>query len=143
MVRPLPHGAGAPYAVVLDITPRGQDAAQMALADANGNPLTGGFSRSLIGDPFNHSYLETIDTLATQTVAPRADDPALQMWFAGNELGIFDVSGHPPKGPPKLEAGCAISGTGSGRADPTGRASTPRSAPATRWAPSCASTTAT
>ena len=105
MVRPPPHGAGAPYAVVLDVTPRGKDAAQMALADAHGNPLTGGFSRSLIGDPFNHCYLETLDTLAKQTVAPRADDPGLQMWFAGNELGIFDVSGHPPKGPPKLEAG--------------------------------------
>jgi hypothetical protein len=97
MLRPPPYGAGAPYSVVLDVGPRADD---RALKDATGSLLKAGFSGQLIGDPFNPAFVKDLESLATSAVAPRAADPRLQMWFAGNEIGIFDVAGHRQHGAP-------------------------------------------
>ena len=84
-------GAGAPYAVVIYPVPRGDD---RALKDELGSVLRGGFSRSRIGDPYNPAFLADLDALVDRDVAPRRDDPGLQMWFCGNEAGVFDVAAH-------------------------------------------------
>jgi hypothetical protein len=97
MVRPPPQGAGAPYSVVLDPAPGDSS---RALKDAGGALLKAGFSGHLIGDPFNPEYVADLNAVASREVAPRADDPRLQVWFAGNEIGIFDVAGHRPHGAP-------------------------------------------
>jgi hypothetical protein len=80
-------GAGAPYMVVLNVDPRGSD---RALADEHGTVLLGGPAGHMIGDPFNPAFSADIDAVVDRQVVPRRDDPGLQMWFAGNELGIFD-----------------------------------------------------
>jgi hypothetical protein len=85
MIRP--DVVGAPYMVVLDVSPRGRD---RALKDANGEVLRGGPAGHMIGDPFNPAFLEDLDDIAERQVKPRRDDPNLQMWFAGNEIGMFD-----------------------------------------------------
>lgn len=90
MIRPRPEGAGAPYAVTLDVAARGDD---RALKDQDGNPLLSGFSAKRVGDPYNPAFLADLDAVAAK-VRARRDDPRLQMWFAGNEIGIFDVAGH-------------------------------------------------
>jgi hypothetical protein len=92
MVRP-PHdgGAGAPYAVVIYPVPAGDD---RALKDESGTVLRGGFSRRRIGDPYNPAFLADLDAMVERDVAPRRDDPGLQMWFCGNEAGMFDVGEH-------------------------------------------------
>ena len=56
--------------------------------------LTSGFSGARIGDPFNPAFLADLDALVEREVVARRDDPRLQMWFAGNEIGVFDVAGH-------------------------------------------------
>ena len=92
MIRPVEAGgAGAPYAVVLSVAPRGED---RALKDEQGAVLTSGFSGARIGDPFNPAFLADLDALVEREVVARRDDPRLQMWFAGNEIGVFDVAGH-------------------------------------------------
>jgi hypothetical protein len=92
MVRaPEAGGAGAPYAVVIGVAPRGED---RALKDEDGNVLESGFSGARVGDPFNPAFLADLDALVEAEVLPRRADPRLQMWFAGNEIGVFDVAGH-------------------------------------------------
>ena len=73
--------------VVLDVSPRGRD---RALKDGNGEVLRGGPAGHMIGDPFNPAFLKDLDDIAERQVKPRRDDPNLQMWFAGNEIGMFD-----------------------------------------------------
>ena len=85
MIRP--DVVGAPYMVVLDVSPRGRD---RALKDGNGEVLRGGPAGHMIGDPFNPAFLKDLDDIAERQVKPRRDDPNLQMWFAGNEIGMFD-----------------------------------------------------
>jgi hypothetical protein len=92
MIRPPDQGgAGAPYAVALDVAAHGDD---RALKDEQGNVLLAGFSGLRVGDPFNPGFLADLDAVAERDVTARRDDPRLQMWFAGNEIGIFDVAGH-------------------------------------------------
>jgi hypothetical protein len=92
MIRPqTAGGAGAPYAVAINVKARGPD---RALKDEHGTPLRGGFTEFLVGDPFNPLFLSDLDDMVADSVAPRRADPQLQMWFAGNEIGIFDIAGH-------------------------------------------------
>ena len=92
MIRPPERGgAGAPYAIVLDVAPRGGN---RALKGERGNVLMSGLTGERIGDPFNPTFLSDLDVLVERQVAARRADPRLQMWFAGNEIGIFDVAGH-------------------------------------------------
>jgi hypothetical protein len=92
MIRPkTAGGAGAPYAVAINVKARGPD---RALKDEHGIPLKGGFTEFLVGDPFNPLFLSDLDDMVAASVAPRRDDPQLQMWFAGNEIGIFDIGRH-------------------------------------------------
>jgi hypothetical protein len=91
MIRPPERGgAGAPYCVVLDPAPRGDD---RALRDESGTVLRSGFGERPVGDPFNPAFHRDLDALVEREVGPRAGDPGLQLWFAGNETGIFDVAG--------------------------------------------------
>jgi hypothetical protein len=93
MIRaPEAGGAGAPYAVVLDVAP--PDDSHFALHDEHDEELASGFARRRIGDPFNPAFLAHLDAMVAQKVVPRRDDPRLQMWFAGNEIGLFDIAGH-------------------------------------------------
>jgi hypothetical protein len=85
-------GAGAPYAVVLDVAPAA--GSRCALRDEHGHELSSGFAGKRIGDPFNPEFLSHLDAMVARKVARRRDDPRLQMWFAGNEIGLFDVAGH-------------------------------------------------
>lgn len=88
MIRPAEAGgAGAPYSVVVDTGPEGND---RALKDESGNLLLGGFSDDTIGDPYNPAFWADLDAKFATKVAPRKDDPRLQMWFADNEIGLFD-----------------------------------------------------
>lgn len=80
-------GVGAPYGVVIYLRPRGED---RALKDERGTALQGGYSEARLGDPFNPAYLGDLRQVAEAEVAPRRDDPRLQMWFADNETGLFD-----------------------------------------------------
>ena len=90
VVRPLRQGgAGAPYAVVIHPEPGGDDRALRA--DGDLEPLSSGFSGARIGDPYNPAFLADLDRLVAGEVAARRDDPQLQMWFCGNEIGMFDV----------------------------------------------------
>jgi hypothetical protein len=92
MVRPSSDGgAGAPYAVVIYPVPAGDD---RALKDELSTVLRGGYSGRRIGDPYNPAFLADLDALVRRDVAPRRDDPGLQMWFCGNEAGMFDVGEH-------------------------------------------------
>lgn len=92
MIRPQTDGgAGAPYAVALNVKAGGSD---RALKDEHGTPLRGGFTEFLVGDPFNPLFLSDIDDMVTGSVVARRDDRQLQMWFAGNEIGIFDIARH-------------------------------------------------
>jgi hypothetical protein len=92
MVRaPEVGGAGAPYAVVVSVAPKGDD---RALKDEAGNVLLSGFSGAPVGDPFNPDFLDDLDARIATEVVARRGDPRLQMWFAGNEIGVFDVAGH-------------------------------------------------
>ncbi len=90
MIRP-PElgGAGAPYSAVLEMSPRGDD---RALRDEDGELLHGGVSGRRMGDPFNPAFLADLDAEVAEEVVPRRDDPRLQMWFAGNEIGVFDMA---------------------------------------------------
>jgi hypothetical protein len=91
MIRPeSAGGAGAPYAVVVYINARGDD---RALRDAAGNVLSNGVAGERIGDPYNPAYAADVAAVMQATVAPRRDDPNLQMWFMGNEIGVFDRAG--------------------------------------------------
>jgi hypothetical protein len=91
MIRPaVDGGAGAPYSVVLPVVPGGDD---RALRTAAGTVLEAGFTRSRVGDPWNPAFVEDLEMMAAERVAPRADDPGLQFWFAGNEIGMFDRGG--------------------------------------------------
>jgi hypothetical protein len=88
MIRPPEAGgAGAPYTVVISPNPKGDD---RALKDEKGNLLISGYSDVRIGDPWNPAFLADLDQMVAADVAPRKNDPRLQMWFAGNEMGIFD-----------------------------------------------------
>lgn len=92
MVRPSAEGgAGAPYARILSLAPRGDD---RALKAEDGTVLRTGYSQTRVGDPWNPKYLADLDTLVAETVAPSKDDPGLQRWDAGNETGMFDVAAH-------------------------------------------------
>jgi hypothetical protein len=88
MIRPADAGgAQAPYSVVVDTSPKGPD---RALKDEAGNLLQGGFTEGLIGDPFNPAFGADLDAIMAAKLGPRKDDPRLQMWFADNEIGLFD-----------------------------------------------------
>jgi hypothetical protein len=88
MIRPSDAGgAGAPYGVVVSPSPKGDD---RSLKDENGKVLLGGYSETRIGDPWNPAFLADLDKMAADEIAPRASDPRLQMWFIGNEMGMFD-----------------------------------------------------
>lgn len=81
-------GAGAPYGVVLHgLGPASDD---RALRDHTGAVLRGGYARARVGDPFNPAWVEDVRAEVERRVRPRRDDPRLQMWFAGNEIGLFD-----------------------------------------------------
>lgn len=89
MIRPVSAGgAGAPYSIVLTTSAGGAD---RALKDESGQTLPGGISQTLLGDPYNPAFLADLDAMVASDVVPRKDDPALQMWFPGNEIGVFDV----------------------------------------------------
>ena len=88
MIRPPEAGgAGAPYAVVVTPTAKGND---RALKDEAGNVLLGGYSEARMGDPWNPVFLADLDAMVAADIAPRKTDTRLQMWFIGNEIGIFD-----------------------------------------------------
>jgi hypothetical protein len=77
MIRPPESGgAGAPYMVVLGVSPRETD---RALKDENGALLLGGPAGRAMGDPFNPSFLADIDALAEREIVPRRADRRLQM----------------------------------------------------------------
>ena len=111
MIRaPEAGGAGAPYAVVLGRRRAGED---RALKDEDGTVLLVRVrGRRMLGDPFNPAFLADLDALVEREVAPRRDDPRLQMWFAGNEIGDLRCRRARPA------AGSATSGAGCG---PTSR----------------------
>lgn len=89
MVRPVEDGgAGAPYGVVLHGLGPGAD--DRALRDHTGAVLRGGYSRARIGDPFNPAFRADVQAEVERRVRPLHGDPGLQMWFAGNEVGLFD-----------------------------------------------------
>lgn len=88
MIRPPEAGgAGAPYAVVVSPTARGND---RALKNEAGAPLLGGLTEARMGDPFHPGFLADLDEMVATEVVPRKTDARLQMWFIGNEIGIFD-----------------------------------------------------
>ncbi len=88
MIRPTASGgAGAPYGVVVSVSPRGTD---RALKNDSGTVIDAGISGTAIGDPFNPAFAADIDAMIAADVTPRRSDAALQMWFLGNEIGIFD-----------------------------------------------------
>ena len=88
MVRPVEAGgAGAPYAVVLNPAATHDD---HSLRDEHGQVLRPGYSGYRMGDPWNPCFGADLDAMVEQKVAPRAGDPQLQMWFLGNEIGIWD-----------------------------------------------------
>jgi len=92
LIRPPEQGgAGAPYSVVLSTTPGGTD---RALADEDGAPLENGVGGEWVGDPWNPGFLADLDAMVAREVAPRRDDPRMQMWFLGNEDGMFDMASH-------------------------------------------------
>jgi hypothetical protein len=92
MIRPPERGgAGAPYGVILVPAPGGTD---RALKDEHGTVLVAGLARQLLGDPFAPAFLADLDALVEREVRARRDDPGLQLWFAGNENGIFDIAQH-------------------------------------------------
>jgi hypothetical protein len=92
MIRSLDEGgAAAPFGQVLTVDARGDD---RALRDADGVVLRGGFAEARIGDPYNPAFLADIEAMVAQDVAPRVGNPRLQMWFLGNEIGLFDRAGH-------------------------------------------------
>lgn len=84
-------GAGAPFGQVLVVDARGDD---RALADEHGNVFQGGYAEARIGDPYNPAFAADIAQMVEDKVAPRIGDPRLQMWFLGNEIGLFDRAGH-------------------------------------------------
>jgi hypothetical protein len=84
-------GAGAPYTVVLSTTPGGGD---RSLKDESGALLENGVGGERVGDPFNPGFLADLDAMVAREVAPRRDDARLQMWFMGNEDGMFDMASH-------------------------------------------------
>ena len=88
MIRPPEAGgAGAPYAVVVTPTAKGND---RALKDEAGKVLLGGYSEARMGDPWNPAFLADLDAMVASEIVPRKTDTRLQMWFIGNEIGIFD-----------------------------------------------------
>lgn len=91
MIRPQSQGgAGAPYSVVLNVGPGATD---RALKDESGTVLESGVAGVRIGDPFNPAFLADIEAMVASDVVPRRDDPGLVMWFASNEIGVFDHAG--------------------------------------------------
>lgn len=96
MIRPSAEGgAGAPFGQVLVVDARGDD---RALRDEAGTVLRSGFSEARIGDPFNPAFVADLEAMIAEDVAPRVGSPLLQMWFVGNEIGIFDHPGHGASG---------------------------------------------
>lgn len=92
MIRPVEEGgAGAPYTVVVYPIPSGTAG---ALRDERGAPLENGVSGRRVGDPFHPAFLADLDLMVERDIAPRRADPQLQMWFLGNENGMFDVASH-------------------------------------------------
>ncbi len=88
MIRPAEQGgAGAPYTVVLNPAATGDG---WSLKDEHGQVLRPGYSGYRVGDPYNPEFLADIDWMVAEDVAPRAGDPRLQMWFLGNEIGVWD-----------------------------------------------------
>ena len=94
MIRPFEAGgAGAPYSVVVNIGPGGDD---RALRDVKGVVLESGVASTRFGDPFNPLFLADIDELAQGQIAERKNDPNLQIWYLGNEIGVFDKGAKTP-----------------------------------------------
>lgn len=96
MIRPeADGGAGAPYSVVLNVNPGGDD---RSLRDANGVVLASGIAGERVGDPFNPAFVADIEARVAEDVTPRRDDPGLQIWYLGNEIGVFDKAGKGDQG---------------------------------------------
>jgi hypothetical protein len=88
MIRPEAEGgAGAPYSVVVNVNPGGAD---RALRAADSTVLESGVSGARFGDPFNPAFIADIEQLASEQIAPRREDTGLQIWYLGNEIGVFD-----------------------------------------------------
>lgn len=83
-------GAGAPYSAVMTPAPRDDS---YVLKSAGGTVLRTGITGAKIGDPYNPAYHADLDQRFAERVAPYKDDPRLQMWFLGNEDGMFDKGG--------------------------------------------------
>lgn len=83
-------GAGAPYSIVMSPGPRDES---YMLRDAGGTILETGITGARVGDPYNPAFHADLDQRFAERVAPYADDPRLQMWFMGNEAGLFDKGG--------------------------------------------------
>lgn len=80
-------GAGAPYSVVVTPAPR---ANSHVLKNINGTVIQSGITRAKLGDPYNPAYHADLDQRFAERVAPYAGDRNLQMWYLGNEDGMFD-----------------------------------------------------
>jgi hypothetical protein len=90
LIRPPEQGgAGAPYSTVFRVSPP-DSATRYVLKDASTLRLRAGVSRTLVGDPFNPRFAAFLLDQASKEMTPRSNDPRLQMWFAGNEIGLFD-----------------------------------------------------
>ncbi len=88
MIRPVEEGgAGATYTVVLNPAATSDE---WALKDEHGAVLRPGYSGYRMGDPYNPCFLDDIEEMIAEDVVPRVADPRLQMWFLGNEIGIWD-----------------------------------------------------
>ncbi len=88
MIRPVEDGgAGAPYTVALNPAATSDD---WSLKDEAGDVLRPGYAGYRMGDPYNPEFLADLDAMVAEDVLPRAADPGLQMWFLGNEIGIWD-----------------------------------------------------
>ncbi len=96
MIRPVGEGgAGATYTVVLNPAASSDE---WALKDEHGTALRPGYSGYRMGDPFNPCFWDDIEEMIAEDVEPRVDDPSLQMWFLGNEIGIWDRTDHDVEG---------------------------------------------
>jgi hypothetical protein len=80
-------GAGAPYSVVMTPAPRSDS---YSLKNVRGTVIASGITRARLGDPYNPAYHADLDQRFAERVAPHRDDSRLQMWFLGNEDGMFD-----------------------------------------------------
>jgi hypothetical protein len=90
------HITTVPHSLVLNVTPSN---AGYALKNATGTVLQGGTKGTImVGDPYHPGFIKQLTDMAEKSVKPNANDHHLQMYFAGNELGIFDLAMRKVKG---------------------------------------------